>query len=48
LPRHSVVLAQDESDWLLFPPSRAAWSKRGAVARVWLSGRNALVESAGM
>jgi hypothetical protein len=35
------VLAQDETDLLLFPPLRAAWSKRGEVARVWLSGRNA-------
>jgi len=34
-------LAQDETDLLLFPPLRAAWSKRGEVARVWLSGRNA-------
>src|SRR3954468_10190222 len=41
LPRRSVVLAQDETDLLLFPPLRAAWSKRGEVARVWLSGRNA-------
>ena len=36
-----MVLAQDETDLLLFPPLRAAWSKRGEVARVWLSGRNA-------
>jgi hypothetical protein len=36
-----VVLAEDETDLLLFPPLRAAWSKRGEVARVWLSGRNA-------
>src|SRR5262249_39991735 len=41
LPRRSVVLAQDESDLLLFPPLRAAWSKRGTDATVWLSGRNA-------
>jgi hypothetical protein len=41
LPRGSIVLAEDETDLLLFPPLRAAWSKRGAVARVWLSGRNA-------
>jgi hypothetical protein len=34
-------LAQDETDLLLFPPLRAAWSKRGEVAKVWLSGRNA-------
>jgi DDE superfamily endonuclease len=41
LPRRSVVLAQDETDLLLFPPLRAGWSKRGEVSRVWLSGRNA-------
>jgi len=35
------VLAQDETDLLLFPPLRAAWSRRGEPARVWLSGRNA-------
>ena len=35
------MLAQDETDLLLFPPLRAGWSKRGEVARVWLSGRNA-------
>jgi DDE superfamily endonuclease len=36
-----MVLAEDETDLLLFPPLRAAWSKRGEAARVWLSGRNA-------
>ena len=41
LPRRSVVLAQDETDLLLFPPLCAAWSKRGEDAKVWLSGRNA-------
>lgn len=41
LPRRSVVLAQDETDLFLFPPLHAAWSKRGEVAKVWLSGRNA-------
>lgn len=41
LPRRSVVLAQDETDLLLFPPLRGAWSKRGETRRVWLSGRNA-------
>jgi DDE superfamily endonuclease len=35
------VLAQDETDLLLFPPLRASWSKRGAAAEVRLSGRNA-------
>ena len=41
LPPRSVVLAEDETDLLLFPPLRAAWCKRGADATVWLSGRNA-------
>ena len=41
LPRRSAVLAQDETDLLLFPPLRAAWSKRGEPARVGVSGRNA-------
>jgi hypothetical protein len=36
-----VVLAEDETDLLLFPPLRAGWSRRGEAARVWLSGRNA-------
>jgi DDE superfamily endonuclease len=36
-----VVLAQDETDLLLFPPLRAAWCQRGETAAVWLSGRNA-------
>ena len=36
-----MVLAEDETDLLLFPPLRAGWSKRGEPARVWLSGRNA-------
>ncbi len=35
------MLAEDETDLLLFPPLRAGWSKRGEAARVWLSGRNA-------
>jgi hypothetical protein len=41
LPRRSVVLAEDETDLLLFPPLRAGWSRRGEVAKVWLSGGNA-------
>src|SRR5207248_9087898 len=41
LPRRSVVLAEDETDLLLFPPLRAAWAKRGEPARAWPSGRNA-------
>ena len=35
------MLAQDETDLLLFPPLRAAWSQCGEVAKAWLSGRNA-------
>src|SRR5207248_10108566 len=37
----SVVLAQDETDLLVFPPLRAKWSERGEAAEVLLSGRNA-------
>lgn len=35
------MLAQDETDLLLFPPLRARWVERGADAEVLLSGRNA-------
>jgi DDE superfamily endonuclease len=35
------VLAQDETDLLLFPPLRAGWAKRGEPAEVRLSGGNA-------
>jgi DDE superfamily endonuclease len=41
LPERSVVLVEDESDLLLFPPLRAMWSLRGEQACVMLSGRNA-------
>lgn len=34
-------MAEDETDLLLFPPLRAAWSLRGQPAMVWLSGQNA-------
>ena len=37
----SVLLAQDETDLLLFPPLRAGWSLRGQPKEVRLSGRNA-------
>jgi hypothetical protein len=36
-----VALAEDETDLLLFPPPRSAWSPRGEPARVLLSGWNA-------
>jgi hypothetical protein len=41
LSKDSVVLVEDETDLLLFPPLRAMWSPRGEPARVMLSGRNA-------
>jgi hypothetical protein len=37
----SVLLAEDETDLLLFPPLRAGWSLRGKPKEVRLSGRNA-------
>jgi hypothetical protein len=36
-----VVLAQDETDLLLFPPLRSCWSPVGQPKEVLLSGRNA-------
>jgi DDE superfamily endonuclease len=36
-----VVLAQDETDLLLFPPLRAGWAVRGQPAPVVISGWNA-------
>src|SRR5437762_13549551 len=41
LSPRSVLLAEDETDLLLFPPLRAAWALRGEPAVVELSGRNA-------
>ena len=41
LPKRSVVLIEDETDLLLFPPLRAMWSPRGVPAQVMLSGTNA-------
>jgi hypothetical protein len=35
------VLAENETDLLLFPPLRAGWSLRGEPAKVPISGRNA-------
>lgn len=40
MPARSVVLAEDETDLLLFPPLRAAWSPRGRPEEVLLCGRN--------
>lgn len=36
-----MVLAEDETDLLLFPPLRSCWSRRGQSAEVHLCGRNA-------
>lgn len=36
-----MVLAEDETDLLLFPPLRAGWSLRGEPAAVHITGRNA-------
>jgi hypothetical protein len=41
LRRRSVLLAEDETDLLLFPPLRAGWSPRGEPREVPISGRNA-------
>jgi hypothetical protein len=41
LPSRSVLLVEDETDLLLFPPLRADWSRRGEPARVRISGWNA-------
>jgi transposase len=37
----SVLLFEDETDLLLFPPLRACWARRGESAEVELSGQNA-------
>jgi hypothetical protein len=41
LPPRSVVLAEDETDLLLFPPLRSCWSPVGQPTEVVLCGRNA-------
>jgi hypothetical protein len=41
LPPRTALLAEDETDLLLFPPLRACWSPRGQPKEVHLSGRNA-------
>ena len=41
LPRRSVVLAEDETDLMMFPPLRAGWSLKGEPAEVHISGWNA-------
>lgn len=37
----AVLLFEDETDLLLFPPLRARWAKRGQSTKVVISGRNA-------
>lgn len=41
LPASTALLAEDETDLLLFPPLRAGWALRGQTASVLISGRNA-------
>ena len=41
LAARSIVLFEDETDLLLFPPLRAAWAQSGQQTCVRLSGRNA-------
>ncbi len=41
LPRRSVVLAEDETDLMMFPPLRAGWSRKGEPTEVHISGWNA-------
>lgn len=36
-----MLLAQDETDLLLFPPLRAGWSLRGQPREILISGKNA-------
>src|SRR5262249_24348675 len=40
-PPGAVVLAEDATDVLLFPPVRAAWAERGREAEVRISGGTA-------
>jgi transposase len=41
LRRKTALLAEDETDLLLFPPLRAAWGLKGKPLNVPISGRNA-------
>lgn len=41
LPAYTVLLAEDETDVLLFPPIRAGWALRGQPGAVVISGQNA-------
>jgi hypothetical protein len=41
LPQETALLAEDETDLLLFPPLRAGWVRRGQAGKVLISGQNA-------
>lgn len=41
MPPRSVLLVEDETDLLLFPPLRAGWALRGRPREVPISGENA-------
>ena len=41
LPARTALLAEDETDLLLFPPLRSGWSRRSEEASVLISGYNA-------
>ena len=41
LPARNVLLLEDETDLLLFPPLRACWALRGGSAEIRLCGANA-------
>lgn len=41
MPPRSVILAEDETNLLLFPPLRSCWALRGEPAPVPITGRNA-------
>lgn len=41
MPTSTTLLAEDETDLLLFPPLRAGWACRGRSAPVLISGHNA-------
>jgi transposase len=41
LPARCLVLAEDETDVLLFPPLRAGWAPLGRQVQVSITGRNA-------
>jgi hypothetical protein len=41
LPAATALLAEDETDLLLFPPLRSGWARRGQIAPVPVSGKNA-------